>query len=221
MQTRIVLAVLASVSMMVNVPGTAQEGICSPAPRLPSIFPDTIANIELGMSQAELLRVRPAISANAFGGDNVGHAKTMFEKVQAEFIEQVIYLFDEAKPILVGVVYLKRQPAQSATRILPAFRSAVLEKWGVPGSIRYGRAESGAREIALVWRHNDAVMVASYPAGDQAEASAVTSIRIGRRNSVVDIYVDQLERMEKGVQEKLMREMSKQLRDAPTGVTRQ
>jgi hypothetical protein len=178
-------------------------------------------SIQLGMPQAELVRVRPAISANAFMGDNAGHAKLLFEKIRSEFIAQVIYLFDESRPILVGVVYLKQQPAQSATRSLPAFRTAVLKKWGVPDSTKYGRAESGARKIALVWRRKDAVIVASYPAGDQTSTPGVTSVRIGRRNSIVETYANQLERMENGEQGRLMRELSEQLRNAPVGVTYQ
>lgn len=95
-----------------------------------ALMPESFGNVSLGMTQADLLRARPAIRQDGFKGDNAGHAKLLFEKGKSDFIDQAIYLFDEAKPVLVAVVFTRQQPALPAKQAVPAFRSAVAAKWG-------------------------------------------------------------------------------------------
>lgn len=178
-------------------------------------MPDSFANVKLGMTQAELLRARPAAHGDGFKGDNAGHAKLLFEKGSSDFIEQAIYLFDENKPLLAAVVFMRQQPASTAAQGAPAFRAAVAAKWGTPSQIAYARGEKGGREIAMVWRRQDAIVTASYPADGKA---APITVRIGSPGSIVEAYASRLEAMDKATQEKLRQELIDQLRKAPATV---
>ncbi len=171
------------------------------------LMPGAFRTVVLGMTQQELQRARPAATAG-FRDDNSGHAKVMFEKTGMPFIDQAIYLFDDARPVLVGVVFV-RQPPAPAARALTAFRAAVLEKWGLPDSVGRGRAESGAAEVALVWRRGDAVIVATCPAS-AGTTGAVTTVRIGQRDSAVGVYAARLAAMDKAAHTALMTQLRRQ-----------
>lgn len=132
-----------------QVPQAAVEAV--------TLMPDSFSNIKLGMTQAEVLHARPAIGKGGFKGDNTGHAKLLFEKAKSDFIEQAIYLFDENKPVLAAVMFTRQEPVRSAAQGTAAFRAAVAAKWGIADRIGYARGETGAREIAMVWRRQDAI----------------------------------------------------------------
>lgn len=193
------------------VPAAASDAASEAA-----LMPASIANVVLGMAQADLQRARPAAQA-AFSGDSVGYPKLLFEKLRSDFASQAIYLFDDAKPVLAGVVLLGTGAESGMARTLPAFRNGVVKRWGMPDSIARGRGESGAREVALVWRRGGTVVVASYP-DDPRAARAATTVRISKAGSAADAYTGKLEAMDKAAQARLMDELKNQLRASPTAL---
>lgn len=180
-----------------------------------ALMPDSFGNVQLGMTQADLLRARPAIRPDGFKGDNAGHAKLLFEKGKTDFIDQALYLFDEKKPLLAAVMFIRQQPTRTAAQGAPAFRAAAAAKWGSPDQIAYARGETGGREVAMAWRRQDAIVIANDPA--DAKAVAFT-VRIGAPGSIVDAYASKLETMDKATQDKLKQEMRDQLRKVPATV---
>ncbi|GGX89705.1 hypothetical protein GJV26_25735 [Massilia dura] len=178
-------------------------------PATNGLMPDAFRTVVLGMTQEELQRARPAAKAG-FRDDNSGHAKVMFEKTGTPFIDQAIYLFDDARPVLVGVIFVRQPPARAMTHALAAFRAAVVKKWGLPDSIGLGRAESGAAEVALVWRRGDAVVVATCPAS-VGSPGAATTVRIGLHDSAGSMHAARLDAMDKAAQTALMAKLRAQL----------
>ena len=176
-----------------------------------ALLPEGFGGVTLGMSQADLRRARPAAQEGGFQGDNTGHPKLLFERHPSDYIEQVIYLFDQAKPELSGLVFVK--PAQPAARAAAGFRAAVVKKWGQPDSAALARGEGGERQVALLWRRGEAVIVASYP----ADGSGATTVRIGRRGSDTDAHAAKLEAMAPAASQKLMQELRTQQDKAPAG----
>lgn len=190
----------------------------TPVANAPSLMPETLSNIRLGVTQAELLRSRPAISGSNLEEDDSGPATLLFESVQSEFIDSVIYFFEDVRPILTSVALLKQLPVHSA-HMISAFRIAVLKKWGLPDSVGYGRTKSGGRDISMVLKKKDAIVIASYPANNKIGMPDIVSVRIGLRDSVMETYANRLANMEKDAQAKLMAEFRDQLNQAPTAST--
>jgi len=189
----------------------AQADMAASAPAAAALMPDGFGGVALGMSQAELRRARPAAKEGGFQGDNAGHPKMLFERHPSDHIEQVIYLFDQAKPELSGVVFVK--PAQTPARASAGFRGAAVKKWGLPDSAGYARGDGGERQVALLWRRGDTVIVASYP----ADKAGATAVRIGRRGSDTDVYAAKVDGMAPEVRQKLMQELRTQAGQAPAG----
>ena len=192
-----------------QLPARAQS---SPVPAAGSaLMPDGFGNVVLGMAQADLRRARPAAQEGGFQGDNAGYPKMLFERHPSDYIEQVIYLFDQAKPELSGVVFIN--PGQAPARAAAGFRSATLKKWGLPDNAGYARGDGGERQVALLWRRGDAVIVASYP----ADKTGAATVRIGRRGSDTDTYAAAVDGMAPAVRQQLMQELRTQLNQAPAG----
>lgn len=214
------MAVFAALpAMLVAVPPAWGEA--APAGRSDAtLMPDGFGQVELGMQQAQLRRARPAIDADAFAGDNTGHPKILFEMVRTEFIDRVIYLFDDDKPTLSDVVYLKFLREQDPQRSSLAFRAAALRKWGLPDLVGRSQGDAGEPQVSLVWRHPDAVIVASYPSGKAvAGKSTGTVVRIGRRGAQADAFAAKLGSLDAAARPRLMAELQEQLSKTPASVT--
>ncbi len=179
-------------------------------------MPESFAGIALGMSQSALRSIRPALQRDGFRGDRSGHPRMLFEKVHSAFIEQVVYLFDESRPILVSVVFSK--PAPDAAE---AFQSAVLAQWGLPDQAGEIAGERNLREIAVVWRYSDALIVATWPARRQNGTGGSTTVRIGRQDSVVGTWARRITPMAERTQKEFLQRMQDQLNRAPAGVAYQ
>lgn len=185
-----------------------------------TVMPDGFGRVELGMQQAQLARARRSIDANAFAGDNTGHPKMLFEEVQTDFIDRVIYLFDDARPTLSDVVYLKFLRERDPQRSSLVFRAAVLRKWGLPDSAGRSQGDAGEPQVTLVWRHPNAVIVASYPSGTGVAGKSTGSVvRIGRRGAQADAFAAKLGSIDAAARARLMDELREQLGKTPASVT--
>jgi hypothetical protein len=169
------------------------------------LMPDAFARLHLGMSQAALRQLRPAASAGGLHAGDTAYPKLLFEAVDTPFITQAIYLFDERRPVLDGVVFVGTRPCTEAPQAVQAFQAAVVARWGLPDGAAETRGDDGGRDIALVWRRPDAVVVASYPAAPAAGRPCATTVRIGGRTSVVAAFADGLRHLEDGAPDNPMR----------------
>ena len=177
-----------------------------------NLFPDGFVGMALGTTQSELLRLRPAIKEGGFKGDNVGHPKMMVEQVNSAFVDRAIYLFGAPTAVLTGVVYIKSLPAADPVPSVRSFRAAVLRKWGMPNGVGVVRGDAGDRQLALVWRRKDGVVVASYPS-DLATTTSNSGrarsavVRIGSLGSEVDTLADQRDPLDADISRKLDAEL--------------
>lgn len=217
---------LALAAAVAGSPGALfAQGSPQPVATLTSLLPESFSGVNLGMSQAELRQRRAGIVTEGFKGDNVGHSKVLIEKVNSAFFDRVIYLFNESAPTLAGVICIKALPLEDPAPAARSFRSAALKKWGIPTDLGFVSADGGEKQIALIWKRMDGVVIASYPIESGKAASVAARgrsafVRIGRRGSEVEVLADRREALEGEAAQKLGLELRDDLAKAGTVIFR-